>query len=136
MNRAAFDEFLGVIDDAIGIADDAVKAAEAARPASSTILVKVAARSACRSAASELIKTGAFKDYNQDELAKFLEQADNADLVPILEKLASRAVFPLSADFGDDGDLVDKPTNARAEPKANESTTDLWGRCCAEAGLG
>lgn len=127
---------LGVIDDAIDLADSAVKSAELAqnRDAEPVTLVKVAAER-YQSAAAELMKTGAFRDYSRDSLAKSLESAGPAGLLGFLEKLASRAVFPLDVDFGSDGDLVDKSATNRMDARPAENKTDLWERCCQEAGL-
>lgn len=137
MNAQAFTNLLGVIDDAIDLAALAVKSAQEAgqRSAAPVTLVKVAA-ARCDAVAEELVKTGAFRDYTQRDLAKSLESASNAGLLELLEKLASRAVFPLDVDLGAEGDLVDKPSTTRTDAGPAESKTDLWGRCCAEAGLG
>lgn len=137
MNNKAFTEMLSVLDDAIDLAETAVKSAELAqrRPEPVT-LVKVASVR-CAAVAKELMKTGAFQDNTGKDLAKSLEQAGPAELLEFLEKLASRAVFPLYVDlFGKDGDLVDKPATTRTEAGSSESRTDLWERCCTEAGLG
>lgn len=136
MNEAAFAEMVSMIDEAVDLADCAVKAAEAAttQPESVT-LVKVAS-SRYHNTAVELIKTGTFRGQTATSLAKTLENAGPAEFLELMEKLASAAVFPLDADEVLRGDLVEKPSNNRSEdvPRV-ESKTDLWARCCDEAGL-
>ena len=137
MNEAAFSEMLGVVDDAIDLADSAVKSAEVAHRAVTepVTLVKVAAVR-YQATARELMKTGAFREHSRDSLAKSLEAAGPAGLLEVLEKLASRAVFPLDADFGSvERDLVDKSAATRMDDRPAENKTALWERCCHEAGL-
>ena len=128
---------LGVLDDAISVAADAVKSAEAAgnRPEPVT-LVKVA-RARYFDVATALIKTGAFRGQTPESLVKTLETTGTAGHLDIMVKLATTAVFPISADLvGEIGDLVEKPATTRTNSSSRESKTDLWGRCCEEAGLG
>ena len=138
MNETAFNELVGVIDEAIDLADCAVKAAEAAStpPGREVVtLVKVATQRYA-SAAAALHKTGAFREYTQEGLAKSLETAGPTGLLEFMEKLASKAVFPLDADMELRGDLVEKSGKATLEgAQTNESKTDLWVRCCEESGL-
>ena len=144
MNDTAYRGLLGVIDDSIGLAEEAIKEAEAreipgriAAPAPAQVtLVKVASAKA-RSAAVEIMKTGAFKEHTETSLAKFFQEASPTDLLVAMEKLAAKAVFPFDADIlsAADGDLVEKPAAARGEEPHNESRTDLWARCCEESGI-
>lgn len=139
MNEKAFSEMLGVIDDAIETADDAVKVAELAGSSPDrnqpVKLIKVAS-DRYKSVASTLMKTGSFREYSPEGLTRSLESAGTAGLLEFLEKLASRAVFPIDADFlGIEGDLVDKSATSRTDAPSNESKTDLWARCCHEVGL-
>jgi hypothetical protein len=137
MNKAAFDELVGVIDEAIGLADCAVKAAEAAKTHTPELvtLVKVAA-SRYHNTAVELIKTGTFRGYTASSLAKTLENAGPAEFLELMEKLASKAVFSFDAEMALSGDLVEKSGKVQAEgPRKDESNTDLWVRCCEESGL-
>ena len=102
MNGKAYDGLLGVIDDSIGLAEDAIKEAEARAvapiPEPKVTLVKVASGRA-RQAAAIIIKSGAFTDQSEESLAQVIAQADPVDLVTMLEKLASKAIFPLDADI-------------------------------------
>lgn len=137
MDQTAYDGLLGVIDDAIDLAALAVKSAEEARksPQEPVTLVKVA-RSRFQAAADVLHKTGTFREYTREGLAKSLEEAGTSGLLDFMEKLASMAVFPL--DTGDitgvKGDLVDKPTTAKAND-SGRSRTDLWAQSMEEAGF-
>jgi hypothetical protein len=137
MNETAFTELVGVIDEAIGLADCAVKAAEAAssRTLEPVTLVKVAT-SRYRNTAEELIKTGTFRGHTATSLAQTLENAGPAEFLDLMEKLASRAVFPLDAEAALGGDLVEKSGKNRSDAAPrDESRTDLWVRCCEDAGL-
>lgn len=137
MNLSVVRDLIGVIDDAIAIADSAVKSADELqrRNAEPVTLVKVAA-ARYHSVAAELMKTGAFNDHTRDSLARSLEESGTAGLLEIMEKLASRAVFPLDTSFiGVEGDLVDKSATSRTHHDSTESKTALWERCCLEAGL-
>lgn len=137
MNATAFNELVGVIDDAIGLADCAVKAAEAAHidNSESVTLVKVAA-SRYHNTAVELVKTGTFRGHTATSLATTLENAGPAEFLELMEKLASTAVFPFDAAAALGGDLVEKSGENRSDDAPRvESKTDLWVRCCDEAGL-
>jgi len=138
MNEAAFNELVGVIDEAIDLADHAVKAAEEAskQTPEPVTLVKVAAAQ-CRSAAIDLIKTGSFSDHTVESLTHTLENAGPAEILVLMEKLASKAVFSIDAESVLDGDLVEKSAASRMDAvPQDESNTDLWVRCCDEVGLG
>ena len=138
MNKAAFDQIVEVLDEAIELAADAVKAADAKvapAPQESVVLVKVAA-DRYRSVAAALHKTGTFRDHTQSGLAKSLESSDTNGLLELLEKLASKAVFPFDAAAALGGDLVEQSDKLRANAVGEESRTDLWARCCEEVGLG
>lgn len=141
MNAAAYDELVGVIDDAIDLADSALAAAESATAKSAAapepvFLVKVAAHRYDR-AATALLKTGAFSNYKQKELAKVLENAGPADFLDIMEKLASRAAFTLDVNLTPEGDLVEKSATSPTSlvRRDGESKTDLWVRACEESGI-
>ncbi len=139
MNETAFDEFVGIVDEAIDIAECALKEAAAARQAApageSITLVKVAS-DRYRNAARELIRTGTFRDHNVESLSKALENAGSAEYLDIMEKLASRAVFPLDAGMELGGDLVEKSADNRAgDTSKTLSGTELWVQSCRYAGL-
>jgi hypothetical protein len=138
MNKAAFNELVGVIDEAIDLAGCAVKAAELGQAKAQfepVTLVKVAANR-YHNVAKELIKTGTFRQYTAAGLAKTLENAGPADFLDIMEKLASQAVFPLDAETELSGDLVEKSAKTKTDDtQKNESKTDLWVRCCEESGI-
>jgi hypothetical protein len=137
MNEAAFNELVGVLDEAIELADCAVKAAEAAERKPETVtLVKVAA-SRYHNTAVELIKTGTFRGMTAASLAKTLENAGPAEFLELMEKLASRAVFPFDAETALGGDLVEKSGKTRVDNTRlpSESDTDLWVRCMEESGI-
>lgn len=135
-------EMLQLLDQAIDTADLAVKAAdEASAPRQPAYpepvrLVKVAADRS-RSAAALLMKTGSFRDHSESSLASLIENAGPSDLLDIMEKLASSAVFPFDIDPSmKTGDLVEKSANGR-KPATSQSRndTDLWVECCEEAGM-
>lgn len=131
--KEAFGQMLGVIGEAIDLAEDAIKEAEA-RPSSPppVTLVKVAYATA-QPAAARLMKTGAFGGYTEESLARTIEKAGPADLLEMMEKLASRSVFPLDSSLLDEtGDLVEKSATPRRVPA--ESRSDLWLRSMEEAG--
>lgn len=134
MNDAAYGEFLGVVDDAIALAEDAVKEAQReVTPASAPItLVKVAKARASQVAVS-LIKSGAFPGNTEAALTNTLETGGAAAYLDLLEKVASRAVFPfdLEGDLG--GELVEKSSSTRADNGSPETKTELWARSWAEA---
>ena len=135
MQKEAYGQMLGVIGEAIDLAEDAVKAAEdqAKAPEPSVTLVKVANDKA-RSAAARLMKTGAFSGDTEETLASKIENAGPTELLELMEKLASKAVFPLNASFlAEDGELVEKSAQTRGVPE--ESSTELWSRCMEEAGF-
>lgn len=145
MNLAAFNELVGVVDEAIDLAARAVETAESAiaksaatpaKPAAPVVLVKVAS-DRFRKTAKALIQTGTFEAYTPEGLAKTLESAGPADFLDIMEKLASRAVFPLDVKMTPEGDLVEKSatTLSSSGPKAGESKTDRWVRACEESGI-
>lgn len=143
MNEAAFTELTGLLDDAIQLADDAVKAAEA-RPAApatppaqeSVRLVKVASQRYMETA-KELLKTGAFRGHSAESLANILREAGTADFLEIMEKLASRAVFPISAEEAMGGDLVEPSAENRdgRQSSSGSPQIDLWVDACRSAGM-
>jgi predicted glycosyl hydrolase (DUF1957 family) len=136
MDATAFSEMLGVVDDAIRLADDAVKAADAAsarKPQETVTLVKVA-QARYYAVADALIKTGSFREYTREGLAKTLESAGTAGYLELMEKLASRAVFPLeSAEVDLGGDLVEKSAATRAQGLTPGSQTAIWRQALDEA---
>lgn len=138
MNDAAYTGMLEVIDDTIELAEDAIKAAEFSQsqsPSHSKVTLVKVASSRAHSAAAELLKTGAFREYTVEGLAKVIESAGPADMLEMLEKLASSAIFPLSGDTSDSsGELVEKSDSPR-NVDTPESRTELWTRCCKEAGI-
>lgn len=129
-------EMTAALDDAIGLADDAVKSAEAAQKAtpkeSGITLVKVAA-ARCEELAGVLMKTGAFREYTRRDLAKAIETAGPQGLVEMMEKLASRAVFPLDAEEALFGDLVEKSADSWTPGIEPNSPTAVWRKALDEA---
>lgn len=140
MNHSViYDELIGVLDDAVGLADEAVKSAELAQKSikaqsEPVTLVKVAS-SRYAEVAKSLIQTGAFKDYTEQGLINDLEKQGTAGHLVIMEKLASRAVFPLDDSSEDDsrGDLVEKSSTSRTNDSATETRTSVWRRALDEA---
>jgi len=134
MNDAAYGEFLGVVDDAIALAEDAVKEAQReVTPASEPITLVKVAKARCCEVAAALIKSGAFPDKTEEDLAKTLEMGGSSTHLELLEKVASRAVFPfdLEGDLG--GELVEKSSSTRVDNGSPETKTELWARSWAEA---
>lgn len=146
MNAEAYDGLLAMVDDTLGLAETAVKHAEAVAKTlpqatrEPVTLVKVAGEAVADPTrfgrvADALMKTGAFREFAKRDLEKFLKEAGYAGYLELLEKLASRAVFPLDAVERIDGDLVESSASTRTEGQTHESKTELWERCCTEAGL-
>jgi hypothetical protein len=140
MNPAAFSELLSVVDDAVQLADDAVKAAQAAqqpvRPVVEQVTLVKVAKNKCHELAEVLHKTGAFREFSRDQLAKAIEAAGPLDLVEMMEKLASRAVFPIDADEVLGGDLVEKSAASRTyNGLAPDTPTAIWRKALDEAEL-
>lgn len=138
--QAVFTNMMDVINDAVDLASSAVKSAEHAqqqqRQPEPVTLVKVAS-SRYMVTAKLLLKSGAFKEYTLAGLTSTLESAGPAGQLDIMEKLASTAVFPFDSDLLEpEGDLVEKSASAREVTSGPvESKTELWSRCCSEAGL-
>jgi len=142
MNDVVFGELLGVIDDSIALAEDAVAeaaavksapAAAAAAPAPEPITLVKVAKARAGEVATSLIKSGAFPDKTVDDLADILEKGGATAHLELLEKLASRAVFPLDLEGDLVGDLVEKPASSRADGSAPQTKTELWSQAMAEA---
>jgi hypothetical protein len=130
MQTQALEELLSMVGDSLDLADQAVKAAESAAPR--VEIVKVAADK-CARAATALLRTGAFKNMTSEGIAGALSTASPAELVEIMEKLASNAIFPVdpSEDMG--GFLVEKTADTVRRTAEGESKTQLWRRCMDEA---
>jgi hypothetical protein len=135
MNEVVYDEMLGAVDDAIALAEDAVKVAQSMRPvqAPPITLVKVA-KDRCNEVATSLIKSGSFPGQTVDDIAKTLENGGAATYLDLLEKVASRAVFPLDI-FGDlGGELVEKSSSSyQRHDTSPHGKAELWARCWDEA---
>lgn len=141
-SATVFREVLGAMDDAIALAQDAVKTAQDAekaaqearqsRPQEGVVLVKVA-KARYESVAETLHRTGAFREFTRAGLAKTLESAGPAGLLDVMEKLASRAVFPLDASVVLGGDLVEKSADSRTDSLEPTSKTAVWRKALDEA---
>jgi len=137
--NVVFHQLMPVIDEAIDIASSAVKSAEHARsqPAPEPVRLVKVAHARCEAVAHALSKSGSFNEYSTQSLTNTLKQGDQNTLLDLMEKLASRAVFPLDTDLlVADGSLVEKQASARETTSGTaESNADLWARCCEEVGL-
>jgi hypothetical protein len=136
MNEVAYNNMLGVLDESIALAADAVKAAEdrstSVTPA--VLLVKVAS-ARYHEVAKALIKTGSFPGKTVDGLAKSLEGFGIAGHLELMEKLASKAIFPLDADVVLGGDLVEKSTERRMDELESGSKSAVWRDAMNDAGF-
>tara|TARA_R110002110_G_scaffold49550_5_gene147128 strand:- start:2073 stop:2498 length:426 start_codon:yes stop_codon:yes gene_type:complete len=135
MNEVAYAAILEVVDDAVDLAEDAVKSAETARKRTTpepVKLVKVAA-ARCKDVAASLVKSGAFPGKTVGTLTKTLEEGGAATHLELLEKLASRAVFPLDLPGDLDGTLVEKSSTDRMVSDRPLTNTELWAQAWAEA---
>lgn len=130
MDSAAFDSFLSLVDDALALAKSAVENAEQAN-APQVTLTKVA-HDKCVSAAKALHRTGAFRQFKADDLARSLSSAGETGLIEMMEKLASSAVFPIADNDVRDGDLVEKSGSNRAY-EGLPSRTAAWQQAFDEA---
>ena len=138
----AYDNFLGLLDDALALAKEACDVAasrpDAApqllqSPAPEVHLTKVASHVYEKTAAA-LMRTGVFDDsMTQSELRKTLEESGEAGQLAILEKLASRAAFPLNVrmDFG--GELVERQTTSAVNTTGMSKSTATWRAALDEA---
>lgn len=132
--KTAFDNMLALIQDAISVADDAlaITGARAHTPEPAVTLTKVASHTASR-VASALVRTGAFPEWKTADLAARLQSASPSDCVELLEKLASRAMFPLVVSDDLRGDLVDKPANQSTVYDKLPPHQAIWQRARDEA---
>lgn len=132
MSLVALQETANALRTAIELAEDAVKSAEAISSAKPEPirLVKVA-KAKYESVATALVKTGAFQD-NSRIIEQTLQQADESFLLDMLEKLASRAVFPFDAPVESNWSLVEKPESSRGQSAA-PTHLSVWQRAWQEA---
>ena len=113
---AAYDNFIGLLDDALALAKEAFEVAATRQepaiarqePAPEVHLTKVASH-VYEKTATALMRTGVFDNsMSHAELRKTLEEAGEAGHLAILEKLASRAAFPLNVRMDIGGELVER----------------------------
>ena len=90
------------------------------------------ASSTCDKAAKVLASTGIFPGKSVGDISNDLQMGSASDLISIMEKLASSAVFPLSDDNVLDGELVEKSASSRAYPDL-DSKTAIWRQAFDEA---
>lgn len=136
----AYDNFIGLLDDALALAKEAFDVAaarqEAARalqePAPEVHLTKVASV-VYEKTATALMRTGVFDDsMTQSELRKTLEEAGESGQLAILEKLASRAAFPLNVRMDLGGELVERQTPSVNTTGMSKSTA-TWRKALDDA---
>ena len=124
--KLAFEALLSVANDAVELAEHACASADA--PAQRS-MVKVAA-DRCIKVAHAVVGTGVI-DESPESLAQAFSDGDPHRLIDVLEKLASRAMYPVFIE--DAGDLVDKPASeASLANDAGDSPGARWRRAHAE----
>lgn len=134
MSLTALQEVARALDSAISLASDAVKSAEEIQRAKSPELVKLVkvAHGQYANAAAALRKSGAFEE-NEQALITTLKQADKSQLLEMLEKLASRAVFPIVASDATDWNFVEQSESSRDTVTAKPTTLSIWKQAWEEA---
>lgn len=126
--KQAFDAVIAVACDAVDIANEACLAARQAASAQSP-MIKVATER-CVKVAHIVANTGVV-DASPDDLAHIFSEGDPGRLMDVLEKLASRAMFPMFIE--DSGCLVDKPTSDDSlADDAGGSSNARWRKAFAE----
>jgi hypothetical protein len=133
LNSQVFDSFLAIVDDALALAKEAVDSAEQATSSSApkVTLTKVAS-STCDKAAKVLASTGIFPGKSVGDISNDLQMGSASDLISIMEKLASSAVFPLADDNVFDGDLVEKSASGK-DYQHLDNKTAVWQQAMDEA---
>ena len=131
-----YDNFLSLLDDALALSKEAFEIAETrpaqAPPTRDVHLTKVASHVYEKTAAA-LMRTGVFDDtMTHHEMRKTLEEAGEAGHLAILEKLASRAAFPLNVRMDLGGELVARQTPSAIKPDMSKSTA-VWRDALDEA---
>ncbi len=135
-----FDTLLAILDDAMTLAKEACEVAEsqpipvaqAHQPAPQVHLTKVASH-VYEKTASALVRTGVFGDVSVDEMRLTLEEAGESGHLAILEKLASRAAFPLNVRVTSDGELVERQTTSATPQPGMSPRTATWRTALDEA---
>lgn len=135
----AYDNFIGLLDDALALAKEAFEVAatrqeqpKAPAAAPEVHLTKVASH-VYEKTASALMRTGVFDDtMTHEEMRQTLEEAGEAGHLAILEKLASRAAFPLNVRLDLRGELVERQTTA-ANTAGMSKSTAVWREALDEA---
>jgi len=132
-----YDNFLGILDDAMALAKEAFEVAEArqatAQPTAPEVHLTKVASHVYEKTADALMRTGVFDSMSQGEMKQTLEEAGEAGHLAILEKLASRAAFPLNFRMDLGGELVErqsKPSGTTAEPTTK---TAMWRKALDDA---
>lgn len=136
MNKTAFDGILSILDDALALATEATELSESvskqAVAAPEPIVLTKVAKVRVDAVARAVHGTGAFRGKTVADIANTLETSGPAGHLDLLEKLATRAVFPLQLDDELDGDLVEKPANSRAYQGLPPKTA-MWRKAMDEA---
>jgi hypothetical protein len=138
LTAQAYDNFLGLLDDALALAKEAFEVAAKPTPAPAKApepevhLTKVASHVYEKTAAA-LMRTGVFDDtMTQVELRQTLEEAGEAGHLAILEKLASRAAFPLNVRMDLRGELVERQTST-VNTEGMSKQTATWRQALDDA---
>lgn len=131
-----YDNFLGLLDDALALAKEAFEVAEAKqavapKAAPEVHLTKVASH-VYEKTADALMRTGVFDNMTQSEMRETLEEAGESGHLAILEKLASRAAFPLNFRMDLGGELVERQTPANPTPGLTTKSA-VWRNALDEA---
>lgn len=139
LTAQAYDTFIGLLDDALALTKEAFEVAAAKpvpapakAPEPEVHLTKVASHVYEKTAAA-LMRTGVFDDtMTQVELRQTLEEAGEAGHLAILEKLASRAAFPLNVRMDLRGELVERQTST-ANTEGMSKQTATWRKALDDA---
>lgn len=107
LTAAAYDSFLSILDEAMELTKGALELAEQRQEAAPTVVLTKVASHVYDKTAAALVRTGVF-DMSVSEMSQTLSEAGEAGHLAILEKLASRAAFPLTIPRGLGGELVDR----------------------------
>lgn len=136
LSAEVYDNFLGLLDDALALAKEAFEVADAKQvattPTPEVHLTKVASH-VYEKTASALMRTGVFDSMSLDEMRITLEEAGESGHLAILEKLASRAAFPLNVRMDLGGELVERQSQQSGTTAEPTTKTAMWRKALDEA---
>lgn len=137
LSADVYDNFLGLLDDAMALAKEAFEVAEARQapaqqPTAPEVHLTKVASHVYEKTADALMRTGVFDNMSQGEMKQTLEEAGEAGHLAILEKLASRAAFPLNFRMDLGGELVERQKPSVITPGLSTKTA-VWREALDEA---